>query len=116
MCGAATFLIIEKDGSYQPITKYVDVDKFAEIFWDVYYTGLKGKKNMAKTKLLRFLPMLKSGLVRGLLKDVITKGSYEALGKFMRRIVMIGIMHFQDVWNFDLDRVQKCAIHYATQT
>ena len=32
----------------------------------------------------------------------------------MRRIVMIGIMHFQDVWNMDLDRVQKCAIHYAT--
>lgn len=114
MCGAATFLIIEKDGSYKPVTRYVDVDKFAEIFWEVYYTGLKGKKTMAKMKLLKFLPMIKSGIVRGLLKDVITKGSYEALGKFMRRIVMIGIMHFQDVWNFDLDRVQKCAIHYVT--
>ncbi len=114
MCGAATFLVIEKDGSYQPITKYVDVDKFAEIFWDVYYTGLKGKKTMAKMKLLKFLPMVKSGIIRGLLKDVIMKGSYEALGKFMRRIIMIGIMHFQDVWNFDLDRVQRCAIHYAT--
>ena len=58
--------------------------------------------------------MVKSGIIRGLLKDVIMKGSYEALGKFMRRIIMIGIMHFQDVWNFDLDRVQRCAIHYAT--
>jgi uncharacterized radical SAM superfamily Fe-S cluster-containing enzyme len=58
--------------------------------------------------------MAKSGLVRNLIKDVVTKGSYEALGGFMRRIVMIGIMHFQDVWNFDLDRVQKCAIHYVT--
>jgi hypothetical protein len=114
MCGAATFLVIEKDGSYKPITKHVDVDKFAQIFWDVYYTGLKGKKTLAKVKLLKFLPMVKSKIVRGLLKDVITKGSYEALGKFMRRIVMIGIMHFQDVWNFDLDRVQKCAIHYVT--
>jgi len=36
------------------------------------------------------------------------------MGNLMRRIVMIGIMHFQDVWNMDLDRVQKCAIHYAT--
>jgi len=27
---------------------------------------------------------------------------------------MLGIMHFQDVWNFDVDRVQKCSIHYAT--
>jgi uncharacterized radical SAM superfamily Fe-S cluster-containing enzyme len=114
MCGAATFLIIDKDGSYKPITRYVDVDKFAEIFWDIHYSGLKGKKTMAKMKMLKLLPLAKSNFVRGLIKDVITKGSYEALGKLMRRIVMIGIMHFQDVWNFDLDRVSKCAIHYAT--
>ncbi len=114
MCGAATFLVIDKDGSYKPIMNYVDVDRFAEVFWDVYYTGAKGKKTMAKMKMLKLLPMAKSDFVRGLIKNVITKGSYEALGGLMRRIVMIGIMHFQDVWNIDLDRVQKCAIHYAT--
>jgi uncharacterized radical SAM superfamily Fe-S cluster-containing enzyme len=27
---------------------------------------------------------------------------------------MVGMMHFMDVWNFDLDRVQNCVIHYAT--
>jgi hypothetical protein len=32
----------------------------------------------------------------------------------MHRVIMLGIMHFQDVWNLDLDRVQRCAIHYAT--
>ncbi|MBC7130796.1 radical SAM protein, partial [Candidatus Bathyarchaeota archaeon] len=114
MCGAATFVVVEKDGSYKPITQYVDVDKFAEVFWEIYYAGIKGKKTVAKMKLLEFLPMVKSSLVRDLLKDVITKGSYEALGRFMRKIVMIGIMHFMDVWNFDLDRVQRCVIHYAT--
>ena len=114
MCGAATFIIIDKDGSYKPITKYVDVDKFAQIFWDIYYSGVKGKKTMAKMKLLKLLPMVKSDLVRSLLKNVITKGSYEALGDLMRRVIMIGIMHFQDVWNLDIDRVQRCAIHYAT--
>jgi hypothetical protein len=114
MCGAATFIVIEEDGSYQPITKHVDVDKFAEIFWDIYYSGVKGKKTVAKMKILKLLPMVKSGLVRTLLKNVITKGSYNALGKLMRRLVMIGIMHFQDVWNLDLERVQRCAIHYAT--
>jgi len=114
MCGAATFIVLEEDGTYKPITQYVDVDKFAEIFWNIYYTGMKGKKTMAKMKMLEFLPMVKSPLVRGLLKDVITKGSYEALGRFMRRIIMVGMMHFMDVWNFDLDRVQNCVIHYAT--
>ena len=38
----------------------------------------------------------------------------EALAALMHRVVMIGIMHFQDVWNMDLDRIQRCAIHYAT--
>lgn len=114
MCGAATFIVLEEDGSYKPITEHVDVDKFAEILWDIYYSGVTGKKTIAKMKLLKLLPMVKSKLVRGLLKNVVTKGSYEALGKFMHRLIMIGIMHFQDVWNLDIDRVQKCAIHYAT--
>ncbi len=114
MCGAATFLVVDKDGSYKPIMQYIDVDRFAQVFWDVYYSGVKGKRTMAKIKMLKLLPMAKSGFIRGLIKNVITKGSYDALGELMRRIVMIGIMHFQDVWNLDLDRVQKCAIHYVT--
>lgn len=114
MCGAATFIVVDEDGSYKPITEYVDVDKFAEIFWDIYYSGIEGKKLRAKMKLLKLLPMVKSNLVRGLLKNVVTKGSYEALGELMRRLIMIGTMHFQDVWNLDIDRVQRCAIHYAT--
>ncbi|MBX5321045.1 MAG: radical SAM protein [Candidatus Bathyarchaeota archaeon] len=114
MCGAATFVVVEEDDSYKPITQYVDVDRFAEIFWNIYYSGVKGKRTMAKMRMLELLPMVKSPLVRGLLKDVITKGSYEALGRLMRRVVMIGIMHFMDVWNLDLDRVQRCVIHYAT--
>jgi uncharacterized radical SAM superfamily Fe-S cluster-containing enzyme len=114
MCGAATFLVVDKDGSYKPIMRYVDVDKFAEVFWDVYYSGAKGKRTMAKMKMLKLLPMAKSDFVRRLIGNVVTKGSYEALGDLMRRIVMIGIMHFQDVWNIDIDRVQRCGIHYAT--
>jgi len=114
MCGAATFLVVEKDGSFKPIMRYVDVDKFAEVLWSVYYSGVEGKKTIAKMKMLKLLPMAKSSLVGGLIKDVVMKGSYKALGDFMSRIVMIGIMHFQDVWNLDLDRVQRCAIHYAT--
>jgi uncharacterized radical SAM superfamily Fe-S cluster-containing enzyme len=114
MCGAATFLVIEEDGSFKPIMHYVDVDKFADVFWSVYYSGVKGKKTIAKMKMLKLLPMAKHSIVRGLIGDVVRKGSYEALGNFIRSVVMIGIMHFQDVWNMDLDRVQKCAIHYVT--
>ena len=113
MCGASTFIVIE-DGSYTPITRYVDVDKLAEIFWNIYYLGVKGRKTRAKAEIVKFLPMIKSSLIRDLIKDVVTKGSYEALASLMYKVIMIGIMHFQDVWNIDLDRIQRCAIHYAT--
>ena len=58
--------------------------------------------------------MIKSEFIRNLVKNVITKGSVDALGSFMRKIIMIGIMHFQDAWNMDLDRIQRCGIHYVT--
>ena len=112
-CGAATFLVVDK-GDYRPITEYVDVDRFAEIFWNVYYLGVKGKKTRAKLELTKLLSFVKSELIRNLIKGIITKGSYEALGELMHRVVMLGIMHFQDVWNLDLDRTNRCAIHYAT--
>jgi len=40
-------------------------------------------------------------------------GSYEALGDLHRRMLMISSMHFMDPYNFDLERVQRCCIHYA---
>jgi len=114
MCGASTFIIVDGDGSYKPITRYVDVDKFADILWSIYYLGLKGRRTRAKVEALRFLPMVKSELIRRLIRNIVTKGSLDALSELMYNVVMIGIMHFQDVWNLDLDRVQRCAIHYAT--
>jgi len=32
----------------------------------------------------------------------------------MRNILMVGMMHFQDSYNFDLERLERCGIHYAT--
>lgn len=31
----------------------------------------------------------------------------------MRKVVLIGCMHFMDPYNFDLERVRRCTIHYA---
>ena len=112
-CGASTFLVVEDDGTFKPITKYLDVDKLADVFWNVYYLGSKGKKTRAKMELVKLFPMIKSRLIRNLIKEIITKGSYEALAELMNRVIMLGIMHFQDVWNLDVDRVQRCAIHYS---
>jgi hypothetical protein len=51
--------------------------------------------------------------VRQLAGAVFSEGSYKSLGNFMQRVLMIGIMHFQDPYNFDLERLERCGIHYA---
>ena len=44
---------------------------------------------------------------------VLKTGSYKALGDLHRKMLMISAMHFMDPYNFDLERVQRCCIHYA---
>ncbi len=45
--------------------------------------------------------------------SVLVKGTYDALGRLMRKMVLLGCMHFMDPYNFDLERVERCCIHYA---
>lgn len=114
-CGSATFILVDRkeDGEVEitPITKVVDVDKLAEDCWKIAEEYKKGV--LGKLTAVRLLRHVKSKVIRQLISDVIKHGSYKALGKFMRSIVMIGCMHFMDVWNFDLQRVERCCIHYA---
>jgi hypothetical protein len=49
-----------------------------------------------------------------ILVNVFAKGDYEALGDFSKDAMLISCMHFMDPFNFDVDRVKKCVIHYAT--
>ena len=113
-CGMATFLLVEKD-KLTPITDYVDVDKFIESMNKVYEEAQKGHRRRAQAQMLSSsLRTMKFALLKKLAGTVFSEASYSALGNFMRKILMIGIMHFQDPYNFDLERVEKCGIHYAT--
>ena len=46
--------------------------------------------------------------------DVILHSDYLSLNRMHHQLVLIGAMHFMDPYNFDISRVQKCVIHYAT--
>jgi uncharacterized radical SAM superfamily Fe-S cluster-containing enzyme len=35
------------------------------------------------------------------------------IGKNTYRTIMIGGMHFMDAYNYDVQRVQRCVVHYA---
>ena len=111
-CGMATFVFVE-DGKLVPITRYADVDAFMAVMDEVTQLALAGKKTRAKMKMITALRHLKIKVLSSLLSGIIKEGSYSALGQLMRRVVMVSSMHFMDGYNFDLERVQRCGIHYA---
>jgi len=37
----------------------------------------------------------------------------ESLGKLNRKMLLIASMYFMDPYNFDLEKVQRCCIHYG---
>jgi len=111
-CGMATYLFIE-DGQIVPITRYGDVEKFMKAMDKVYQEASKGHTKRAKLRLLGAVRHVKFSLLRKYLWPVLTKGTYETLGDLQRKSILLSSMHFMDPYNFDLERIQRCCIHYA---
>ena len=111
-CGSATFIFAEGD-KLTPITRHADVVKFMNSMEGVYDLAAKGSKTRAKLKMMTALRHVDFTLLQSLVGGVFKEGSYHSLGKLMRKVVLIGCMHFMDGYNFDLERVERCCIHYA---
>jgi len=111
-CGMATYVFIE-DGEMIPITRYGNVEKFIKTMKKVYEVASKGHKKQAKLRLIGALRHIKFGLLRKYLLPILRTGSYESLGELHRKMLLISSMHFMDPYNFDLERVQRCCIHYG---
>jgi uncharacterized radical SAM superfamily Fe-S cluster-containing enzyme len=112
-CGMATYLFV-KDGKVTPITRYANVEKLSASIKKVYDASVKEGKTIKKRSL--FMPLLKNvnlGFIRKYIWQVMAEGSYEALGDLQRESILLSSMHFMDPYNFDLERVQRCVIHYA---
>jgi len=111
-CGMATYLFVE-NGKIVPITRYTNVDKFIGIMKKVYENASKGSKNKAKLRLVGAMRHVKFSFLRKYLLRVLTEGNYKSLGDLQRKAILLSAMHFMDPYNFDIERVQRCVIHYA---
>jgi len=111
-CGMATFVIVE-NGKLTPVTRYGNIEKFRASLLKVYADASKGSKRKAKLRLIGAARHLKFSFLRKYVLGVLLSGDYQSLGNFVRQTLMISSMHFMDPYNFDLERVQRCVIHYA---
>jgi len=131
-CGLASYAYVDGD-KLRPITDFVDVDKFLEdldkidrsilhkasfalsLVPKIMQTG-DLRKSLAK-KIHRYIVKdeLPNGVrISSMLDEIIEKGDYSALGEFHHHFLFFGMMHFMDPYNYDINRVQRCCIHYGS--
>jgi len=124
LCGAGTYLFKGEDDKITPITRFVDVEGFfefvKELREEIQNTRLRALKKLKAIKLLLALDKFidKEKQPKGLdiikiLKRIFIYHNYHALGEFHLKSLFLGIMHFQDLYNYDINRVRRCQIHYA---
>jgi uncharacterized radical SAM superfamily Fe-S cluster-containing enzyme len=124
-CGLASYLFLENGKDPIPITRFIDVEGLMEDMW-LLAQDTKGKKIKFTSK-LKALQLLKrhfkpeeapEGMgLRKMLKildNMFTKGDKKGAAEFSWSTMYIGGMHFQDNYNYDIERVKRCVIHYAT--
>jgi Predicted Fe-S oxidoreductases len=124
-CGMGTYVFKNPDGSIIPVTRFIDVEGLFEyineLAQDINESKVKTlKKATALTTLLRKLnsfvdekkapPDFK---MREMIFGAFTGGDYHGLKAFHYRTLFIGFMHFMDPYTYDVDRVERCDIHYA---
>lgn len=125
-CGVGTYIYVHRENgelTYISIPRMIDVEGFMEYLREKA-EELKGGKHklLVGTKILLNIlkdfirwsevpSELKTSLPK-LLLEIFTKQSYEALGKWHYKFLFLGMMHFMDLYNYDVERVMRCNIHY----
>jgi uncharacterized radical SAM superfamily Fe-S cluster-containing enzyme len=123
-CGIVNWVYVSKSGKMIPINRFVNFDRF---FRGILKTA-KNVEKQSKFSLLATLFMSSTisldmlfvtkevglfTLMKAILKMFVSP-SYQSLGPIRRRIFMLGCMAFMDQYNFDVNRVRRCVVHYVT--
>ena len=126
-CSLGTYLFVnEQTGDVVPITRFVDVGGMLQ---DIYQLAGKAKKSTFqlwnKLKVwnslqkhfheeyappgLDFKKFLQT--LQGFTDKKLGRNGMD--GTFTYRTILVSAMHFMDSYNYDVERVKRCVIHYA---
>lgn len=123
-CGLATYLFVKDTNNVIPLTRFVEVEPLFEELFDLSERTERARiKLLAKIKALGILRKhidkektpegLKISDFLQLLSTVLSDETKEGLAEFSWNMMFVGGMHFQDAYNYDIERVKRCVIHYA---
>lgn len=119
-CGMGTY-VFRSGRKMIPISKFVDLYGLFD-YLDKSADELKSGKNkyLVGAKMILKLNSLvdkknapKEFNFGKIIYNALVKHDYRALGDFHHKSLFIGMMHFMDLYNYDIERVKRCTIHYA---
>jgi uncharacterized radical SAM superfamily Fe-S cluster-containing enzyme len=123
-CGMGTYIF--KDGDkIIPITRFIDVrgmfEYIGELGDEIKNSSFRRLKKVESTsKLLMSIKKFvdyekapKDFKLKDMIYNAFTGGDYHGLKAFHYKSMFIGFMHFMDPYTYDVDRVERCDIHYA---
>jgi uncharacterized radical SAM superfamily Fe-S cluster-containing enzyme len=120
-CGDATYLFLV-DGKPLPITRFIDVENFMQFITKQSQTKGPLKKIRVASAFLRnvdkFVDQKKAPKgfdLKKILIEAAVGGSYDSLRGFHYQSLFVGSMWFMDTFNLNIDRLQRCCIHYTTE-
>ncbi|MEM2351367.1 MAG: radical SAM protein, partial [Thermoproteota archaeon] len=124
-CGMATYVYLDRSNGgirFIPITRFVDVEGLSEYLREKTAEMEKGRSRyLVMLELLRKLGSFidkekqpKDLNLGKILANIILKRSYGALSVFHYKFIYLGMMHFMDPYNYDVERVMHCGVHYVT--
>lgn len=125
-CSIGTYFVVDKDHNAVPVSRFFDVEGL--------FTEMEELSEKIESSRLSFFYKLRvPGLFRkyfdqkkapaGMdvkmfmhtLKGLTDKGTGRGkTGETTYRTLMAAAMHFQDRYNYDVERVKRCVIHYST--
>ena len=126
-CSIGTYLFVDQNRKAMPVTKFIDVEPMLQ---EMELLARKAEKRRVQffTKISAWNSLRKfyheerapEGLtfnrflqtLQGFTDKEYGRGDSEKSG-FTYRTLMVAGMHFMDSYNYDVERVKRCVIHYA---
>ena len=126
-CSLGTYLFVDQNRKAVPVTRFVEVGPMLREMDELarkagkrrvqFFTKISAWNNLRKffheekaPAGLGFHKFLQT--LQGMTDKKYGRGESEA-GGFTYRTLMLAGMHFMDSYNYDVERVKRCVIHYA---
>jgi len=124
-CGVATYVLMDENGKVTPFPRFIRVEEFTKGLQEI--SSKAGKATFKKIYAMKLLKLLNNSIIeenipggmtkkqfRNMMLSVMSKRSKTALASFSWKAMFFGGMHFQDMHNYDVEKVRRCGVHYIT--